>query len=200
MIVLGVDPGTERVGWGVLARHAGGVRVIDAGVLRLDVRAPLEDRLAVAYDRLVALGREHGVAVFAVEDVFYARYPRAAIALGHVRGVVLLAARHAGARVAAYPPALVKRTVAGRGAADKQRVARMVEAVLGREFRGALDATDALAVAITHLLAAPWTVGARAGAGASAAGWPLPARGRATTTGSRSRGRRRAGSTRDRRA
>jgi crossover junction endodeoxyribonuclease RuvC len=153
--VLGVDPGTARLGWGIVVRDGARLRGVDAGVLHLDDKSPLEDRLAVAYEKLVEIARAEAVEVFAVEDVFYAKFPRAAIALGHVRGVVLLAARHAGAVVHAYPPAVVKRAVAGGGGADKAQVARMVGAILGWKTLPAIDATDALAVAITHLHAAP---------------------------------------------
>jgi len=124
-------------------------------VIRLDPKAPLADRLETLYDRLAALVDEHQPAVLAVEDVFYAKYPNAAIKLGHVRGVVLLLAAQRGLELAQYAPALVKRTVAGRGAADKAQVGRLVGKMLGLEETLGADATDALAVAITHLSAAP---------------------------------------------
>lgn len=153
MRVLGIDPGTRQTGWGVAERRRQTMRGVAAGVVRLKPGAALADRLEVVYDALDALIDEHRPQVVAVEDVFYAKFPNAAIKLGHVRGVVLLLAAKRGLVLAEYPPALVKRTVAGRGAADKQQVSRVVAAMLGFEEKLAIDATDALAVAITHLAA-----------------------------------------------
>ena len=151
MRVLGVDPGSRRTGWGVAERRRGGLRCVAAGVVRLAPKAPLADRLELVYDSLAALIDAHGPDAVAVEDVFYAKYANAAIKLGHVRGVVLLLAAQRGLALAEYPPALVKRTVAGRGAADKDQIARLIGAMLGIEADLEVDATDALAVAITHL-------------------------------------------------
>jgi crossover junction endodeoxyribonuclease RuvC len=85
----------------------------------------------------------------AVEDVF-AKHARSALTLGHARGVVLLVGAQAGLPVSAYPPAVVKRSVAGRGQAAKGQLARVVGAMLGLRELPAADATDALAIAITH--------------------------------------------------
>lgn len=153
MRVLGVDPGTRVTGWGVAERRRGKLVGVAAGVVRPKPKSPLADRLEVIYDGLEALIEEHRPHALAVEDVFYAKYPNAAIKLGHVRGAVLLLAAKRGLHLAEYPPALVKRTVAGRGAAEKEQVARVVAAMLGFHEKLAVDATDALAVAITHLQA-----------------------------------------------
>lgn len=154
MKVLGIDPGTRRTGWGVVERRRGKLVGIAAGVIRLREKDPLADRLEVVFDSLSALIDEHHPNILAVEDVFYAKHANAAIKLGHVRGVVLLLAAKRGLALAEYAPALVKRTVAGRGAADKRQVARVVGAMLGLDQELEVDATDALAVAITHLAAA----------------------------------------------
>ncbi len=139
-----------RTGWGVVERVRGRLVGVGAGVLRTVAKRPLEQRLEVIHDGLVQVIAEHHPDVMAVEDIFHAKYASAAIKLGHVRGVILLVAAKAGLEVFACPPALVKRTVVGRGAADKAQVARVVGAILGwRELPG-LDATDALAVAITR--------------------------------------------------
>lgn len=148
-----MDPGTRKTGWGVAERRRGRLVGIDAGVIRLDPKAPLADRLEIVYDQLDALIEAHAPQAVAVEDVFYAKHANAAIKLGHVRGVVLLLVAKRGLPLAEYAPALVKRTVAGRGQADKQQVGRIVAAMLGLETIPAEDATDALAVAITHLAA-----------------------------------------------
>ncbi len=149
--VLGVDPGSRRTGWGVVERRRGGMRCVAAGTVRLNAKAPLADRLETIYDALEALVDEHRPDVIAVEDVFFAKYANAAIKLGHVRGVVLLLVAKRALGLAEYPPALVKRTVVGRGAADKDQVSRVVGAMLGLTETPGEDATDALAIAITHL-------------------------------------------------
>lgn len=151
MRVLGVDPGSRRTGWGVVERRRGKLRCVAAGVVKLKPKAPLADRLELVYDGLEAIIEEHAPRSVAVEDVFYAKFANAAIKLGHVRGVVLLLAAKRGLGLAEYPPALVKRTVSGRGAADKDQLGRLVCAMLGIEDPLPADATDALAVAITHL-------------------------------------------------
>lgn len=152
--MLGVDPGTLRTGWGVVEDASGKLRLVGAGVVAPAAKAPLEERLLAIYRGLADVIAEHAPASVAVEDVFFAKHPNAALKLGHARGVALLAAAEAGLAVTPYAPALVKRTVVGRGQADKNQVARLVAVVLGvRDLPGA-DATDALAVAITHAQAA----------------------------------------------
>lgn len=169
-MVLGVDPGTVRTGWGVVALEGPRLRGVAAGVVCVDERLPLEQRLAAIFDGLAAVIAAHAPDSAAVEDVFFAKYPAAALKLGHARGVALLAAARAGLSVTAYPPATVKRAVAGRGAADKAQIARMVTAILGFSTLPAVDATDALAVAITHANAA--RVQASPGRGYAAARGP----------------------------
>jgi crossover junction endodeoxyribonuclease RuvC len=90
----------------------------------------------------------------ALEDIFHARFANSALKLGHARGVAMLVGAQAGLPIAAYPPALVKRSIAGRGQADKAQVARIVGVILGLRDLPDLDATDALAIAITHAQAA----------------------------------------------
>ncbi len=154
MRVLGIDPGTVRTGWGVV--EADGARLIGiaAGVIAVRDGDPLEQRLSQIFDGLTAVIAAHTPTVCAVEDIFFAKYPAAAMKLGHARGVALVAAARGGLAVSAYPPALVKRSVSGSGSAEKSQVARMVGAMLGWTELPAIDATDALAVAITHLYAA----------------------------------------------
>ena len=123
---------------------------IAAGVLRLPAGQALELRLETVHRALGEAIEAYTPTVMAVEDIFYAEFPAAAIKLGHVRGVVLLVGAQRGLEVASYAPALVKRTLAGRGAAEKTQVARLVTATLGLRTVPPADAADALAVAITH--------------------------------------------------
>lgn len=160
MRVLGVDPGTVRTGWGVVEGDGARLRGLAAGVITLRESEPLERRLLAICEALDAVITAHAPDVCAVEDIFFAKYPAAAMKLGHARGAALVAAARRGLAVSAYPPALVKRAVGGRGAADKAQVARMVGALLGWTELPAVDATDALAIAITHLQSSRWPGGA----------------------------------------
>jgi crossover junction endodeoxyribonuclease RuvC len=149
--VLGIDPGSIRTGWGVVDRKGSSARGVAAGVIRVPEKAPLAERLAAVHRGICRVIEEYKPDAVAIEDIFFARFPQAALMLGHARGVALLAAAQAGLSVSAYPPAVVKRAVVGSGRAEKQQVALIVGALLGlRELPG-IDATDALAVAITHI-------------------------------------------------
>ncbi len=149
--VLGIDPGTVRTGWGVVERSGSTVRGLGMGVIRAREGDPLEQRLASVFEGLVAVLVEHAPDEVAVEDVFFAKHANAALKLGHARGVALLAAARAGLAVTAYPPAVVKRAIGGHGAADKAQLAQMVRAILGLTTLPPVDATDALAIALTHV-------------------------------------------------
>ena len=150
MIVLGIDPGSIRTGWGVIRRSGSRLSFVAAGTIDAGKSTELSERLHEIHRELCLVIAQHAPSAMAVEDVFHARFAAAAIKLGHARGVVLLAAAQAGLPVSAYPPALVKRSIAGRGQADKSQVARIVGAILGLRSLPEVDATDALAIAITH--------------------------------------------------
>lgn len=150
MIILGIDPGSIRTGWGVVRRDGPRLSYVAAGTIDAGKLGELPARLHEIYESLRAVITEHAPTAVAVEDIFHARFAGSALKLGHARGVALLAGAQAGLPIAAYPPALVKRSVAGRGQADKAQVARIVGAILGMRVLPAVDATDALAIAITH--------------------------------------------------
>ncbi|HEV8600404.1 MAG TPA: crossover junction endodeoxyribonuclease RuvC [Gemmatimonadales bacterium] len=156
MRVLGIDPGTATVGYGVVERSASlgsAARLVECGVLRTPSRELLQNRLAVIHAGLCELIERHRPDVLAVEDIFYATNVRTTVVLGHARGVILLAGAQAGILVAEYSPALVKKTVVGRGAALKPQVGFMVAKLLKLSAAPKpADAADAVAVALTHLL------------------------------------------------
>ncbi len=155
MKVLGIDPGTARVGFGVVERLATAgrpIRLVECGVFRTRAADSLSRRLAVIHEGLTELLERHRPDVLAVEDIFYATNVRTTVVLGHARGVILLAGAQAGVAVAEYSPALVKKTVVGRGAAAKPQVGYMVAKILQlRTAPTPADAADAVAVALTHL-------------------------------------------------
>ncbi len=151
MRVVGIDPGTRKTGWGVVDKNGTRLTAVAAGIIQVNAKAPLAQRLLQIHASIVKVIEEYSPGAMALEDMFFAKFPNAAIKLGHARGVAMVAGAAAGLEVHEYPPALVKRTVAGKGSATKPQVARLVGAILGlRELPGE-DATDALAVAVTHL-------------------------------------------------
>ncbi len=150
MRVLGIDPGSLNTGWGVVEKRGTRLVGIAAGTIVLNPKDAMEVRLREIFRGLNDVIAEHKPSSVGVEDIFQAKFAQSALKLGQARGVALLAAAEADLPVAAYPPSLVKRTVAGSGRAEKQQVARIVGAILGFKNAPTLDTTDALAIAITH--------------------------------------------------
>lgn len=151
MIVLGVDPGSLRTGWGVIECRGPKLLGLGCGVIQAGTSAKeLPLRLRAIHEQLSEVIATHRPEEMAVEDVFFAHNARSALVLGQARGVCLLAGAAADIPIAAYSPALVKRSVAGRGQAPKGQLARIVAAMLQLSQLPPPDATDALAIAITH--------------------------------------------------
>ena len=149
MIALGIDPGTARCGFGVVALDEGRLRLIDAGVIRTETGETDADRLQSLHAALLQLLGAHRPHRVGVERLFFQRNVQTAMAVGQARGVALLAAAEAGLVVDEPTPNEVKQAVCGNGAADKGQVATMVARLLGVSLDGVPDdATDALAVAI----------------------------------------------------
>ncbi|WP_257458230.1 crossover junction endodeoxyribonuclease RuvC [Archangium lipolyticum] len=151
MRVLGIDPGSRFMGYGVVEERRGRLIHVGHGVIKVDADAPLELRLKDLHGALMTALKLYRPEAVAVEGVFTFRNARSALVLGHARGVALLAAAQAGLSVHEYPPARVKRAVGAGGAADKDAVARMVCTFLDLEELERSDASDALAVALCHL-------------------------------------------------
>ncbi|HEY4107002.1 MAG TPA: crossover junction endodeoxyribonuclease RuvC [Polyangiaceae bacterium] len=151
MLALGVDPGTLHLGWGVVSRDGNRLCHVAHGVIHLDGRASIATRLTRIEVELGAVIERHRPEVGSVENLFFHKDAQAAAKLGHARGVVLLVLARSGIEIAEYPPARVKRTIAGSGQAEKSQVAMMVRALLALDALPPADAADALALAITHL-------------------------------------------------
>jgi crossover junction endodeoxyribonuclease RuvC len=149
--VLGVDPGSRFMGFGVVEERRGRPVHVGHGVIKVDASAPLEVRLLQLHAELSAALRLYHPQAVAVEGVFTFRNARSALVLGHARGVALLAAAQAGLSVHEYSPARVKKAVGAGGADAKDAVARMVRTWLGVGELERADASDALAVALCHL-------------------------------------------------
>jgi len=154
--VLGIDPGTAVLGYGVVEDGSGPhPNLVECGILRTQERDPLPSRLRVLYDGVSALLARHDPDSLAVETAFYGRNVRTAVVLSHARGVILLAGELAGVRIAEYSPALIKKTIVGRGAALKPQVGYMVAQLLRLKSPPTPeDASDGVAVALTHLMIA----------------------------------------------
>lgn len=150
MRILGLDPGSRVCGYGVIDVVGSELVYVECGTLTAREEKPVEERLGEIACGLREVIGELAPAVVAIEDVFTHQNPRSALALAQARGMALAVVGLAGLRVASYPPASVKKAVSGSGRADKDQVARMVQALIGLRTLPRADATDALAVAITH--------------------------------------------------
>lgn len=151
MRVVGIDPGTRHCGWGVVEARSGS-RIVHVahGVISPKASDPLEKRLRLIHAGLAEVFEAHAPQGCGVEEVFFAANVKSALVLGHARGVALLAAAQSGLAVSAYAPTVIKQAVVGTGRAEKFQVARMVSVILGIPEVEKADASDALAIAITH--------------------------------------------------
>jgi crossover junction endodeoxyribonuclease RuvC len=161
--IFGIDPGSERTGYGCLDTDGQRHRLVICGSIAAPAHTPFADRLLVIHGGLSALLAEHRPDCVAVENIFHARNVRSALKLGHARGVALLAASQAGVSVVEYTPAEVKRAVVGFGRAEKPQVGQMVRLLLGLDaVPTPHDAADAIAVAICHIHSSSGAVAAAA--------------------------------------
>jgi crossover junction endodeoxyribonuclease RuvC len=148
--IMGIDPGSRHTGYGLIDTGREPPRSLACGVLRPGQALPLPDRLLEIHKGLAALLAEHRPDVVAVETAFYHKNVKSTLVLGHVRGVVLLAARETGIAVQEYAPRDIKLAVTGNGGAGKEQVAFMVKSLLAVSGKVPADAADALAVALCH--------------------------------------------------
>jgi crossover junction endodeoxyribonuclease RuvC len=152
MRVFGIDPGSERTGYGCVDSDGRRHQLVRCGAVHAGAGATFPDQLSIIFRELSAILIECRPECVAIENVFHAVNARSALRLGHARGVAMLAAIEAGVPVVEYTPAEIKRSVVGYGRAEKPQVAQMVKLLLGLDaIPKPHDATDALAVAICHL-------------------------------------------------
>jgi crossover junction endodeoxyribonuclease RuvC len=158
MIVLGIDPGLANTGYGVVEKRGTRLVALDGGVIHTPAGVPMERRLASIAARVGDLLSEHECAAVALEELYFGQNARSAFAVGHARGVCMLAAGEHGAPCFSYTPQQVKAAVCGHGRAGKEQVARMVQTLLALSHAPSEDhASDALAVALCHLNGTPLT-------------------------------------------
>ncbi len=157
VLVLGIDPGTAITGYGLVQEANGGIECKDMGCVLTRADLPLAVRLSQIYDELFEIIRRDKPDCAAVEQLFFNTNAKSALAVGHARGVALLACEKAGIPVAEYTPLQVKMAVAGYGRADKKQVQSMVKLLLALDSEPKPDdVADALAIAICHLSTAPY--------------------------------------------
>jgi crossover junction endodeoxyribonuclease RuvC len=150
--IFGIDPGSERTGYGCVETVGSRHRLVTSGAIRTSTGATFPEKLLTIHSGLAALIAECRPDCVAIENLFYSTNARSALKLGHARGVAVLAAVEAGVPVVEYTPAEIKRAVVGYGRAEKQQVQQLVMLLLGLSTPPAPhDAADALAVAICHL-------------------------------------------------
>ena len=150
MRLLGLDPGLQRTGWGLIEVLGNRLHFLAAGIVTTDPAHDLAIRLDALYRGLQEVVARHRPDAAAVEETVVNVNADSSLKLGHARGVVLLAAAHAGLDVTEYAAKTVKRAVVGTGAAQKRQVAMMVRMLLPGSGRVSGDAADALAVALCH--------------------------------------------------
>lgn len=152
MIILGIDPGLQTTGYGVIDESAGRVRLIEAGIISTKAKSAISERLRTIYEALTELLRDRKPEVVALEKLYSDyRHPTTAILMGHARGVICLAAGVFSTPLVNIPSTRVKKSVISHGHASKDQVARAVQGILNlKQQPKPHDVTDALAVAISY--------------------------------------------------
>jgi crossover junction endodeoxyribonuclease RuvC len=151
LVIAGFDPGTARLGFGVIQGDDNPVP-LDYGVIETASNENMPERLKQLYEGVTTILRDYRPAVCAIEQLFFSRNVTTALSVGQARGIVMLAAAQAAVPVVEYTPAEVKQSVSGYGKADKNQMQEMVRIILGlHEAPWPDDAADALAVAICHM-------------------------------------------------
>ena len=152
MKILGIDPGTVTMGYGVIESREDEIALVDYGDLNCSARSPIGERLSYLYNGLLEIISRHQPDVVAIEQPFMAKNVKSALAVGRAQAVAILAAANKGIPSYEYTPTQIKQRVANYGASSKEQIQEMVRLQLGlAEVPQPSDAADALAVAICHL-------------------------------------------------
>ncbi len=152
MRILGVDPGTIAMGYGVIESRDDETTLIDCGTLTTPARSPIGERLSYLYNRLSEIVSRYQPNVMAVEQPFIAKNVKSALAIGRAQAIAILAAANKGVPTYEYTPTQIKQRVANYGASSKEQIQEMVRLQLGlSQIPQSTDAADALAVALCHL-------------------------------------------------
>lgn len=152
MRVIGVDPGTAITGWGIVEGDGDDLKMVAVGVITTAAGTPLPERLQIIYRELTEIVEQWQPELAAIEELFFSKNAKTALAVGHGRGAAMLALANANLPITEYKPLEVKQAVTGHGGADKVQIQQMVKLLLSLDdIPRPDDAADALAIAICHL-------------------------------------------------
>lgn len=150
MIIIGIDPGLIKTGWGVIRKIDNQIKYIASGTIKTDAKLPLSERLLNIYNKVDELMKLYKPNQFAIEETFVNNNPISSLKLGHARGVAILAASLNNVPVFEYSPNLVKKTVTGAGKAEKQQMVAMVRYIFPGIDLKTEDEADSLCIAVCH--------------------------------------------------
>jgi crossover junction endodeoxyribonuclease RuvC len=151
MRIIGIDPGTGILGFGVIESAGGKNQLVDAGVIRTPVKEDDAVRLQTIYEEITDIIAQNKPQEMSIEKLFFAQNVTTAMTVAQARGVVLLAGMQAGLQISEYTPLQIKQSLTGYGRADKKQMQEMVRVLLGlKEVPKPDDCADALAAALTH--------------------------------------------------
>lgn len=153
MLILGIDPGTARTGYGLVREYANGtLEAVDYGVLTTKAQTPMPERLLQLHQQLSAIISKYQPDAAAIEELFFGKNTTTGIKVAQARGVLLLALAQAGLPIAEYKPNNIKMSITGYGGAEKPQMQEMIRQLLGLDdIPRPDDAADGLAVALTHI-------------------------------------------------
>ncbi len=153
MVILGIDPGIGRMGWGVIKIQDSRFKIQDCGCIETSAKLKNEERLLQIHQEITKIIKKYKPDALAIEELFFGANSKTALVVGQARGVVLLCAGQHSLPVLVYTPLQVKMALTGYGRAEKNQIGKMVKILLKLDSVPKLDDTaDALAVAITHAL------------------------------------------------
>ena len=153
MRLIGIDPGTGILGFGVIDHHKGDNKLVDAGVIRTPAKEDDAKRLVMIYDELSEIIKHNKPEIMVVEKLFFAQNVTTAMTVAQARGIVLLSAKQNNMEIFEYTPLQIKQALTGYGRADKKQIQEMVKILLKlKETPKPDDCADALAAAITHTM------------------------------------------------
>lgn len=148
MKIIGIDPGLNKTGWGIIGIHNNNFSYINSGAIKNNVKLPICDKIKNIYSELKQIVELHKPDIGAIEETFVNKNPLSSLKLGHARGVAMLAMANFGLVVHEYSPNLIKKTITGAGKADKRQIGVMVKILLPKSNVKTEDEADALAVAM----------------------------------------------------
>ncbi|NCC22376.1 MAG: crossover junction endodeoxyribonuclease RuvC [Alphaproteobacteria bacterium] len=148
--IIGIDPGLQKTGWGIIEKEGNALRFLQCGQIRTNAKTPLSQRLALIDEQIRLVLRLWNPQAAAIEETFMNNNPASALLLGQARGAAIVSLAREGLSVAEYPANLVKKSLVGNGHATKDQIGMMVSMLLPGAKAASSDEADALAIAICH--------------------------------------------------